>query len=131
MFEWWKVVPADSVEQLKAFLYPACITHADNPLVNGGPGLELALGTLKSNGECRMMFTSKQIEYIRYWLYEMELTPQRIPLPSSEFLVSRIQSSQAATAKAAVITRSLRIRWYPSQLPYTKTKSRSRKDKRI
>lgn len=33
------------------------------------------------------MFTSHQIEYIRYWLNAMNLTPEPVPLPSSDYLI--------------------------------------------
>lgn len=88
MFEWYKVVPEDCVEALKAALHPGCITAPEHPLGSEGGGLELTLGTMKSNNESRMLFSTAQVEYVSYWLYEMGITPQRIPLPRACYIVS-------------------------------------------
>lgn len=34
------------------------------------------------------MFSSAQVEYVRYWLHEMGFTKNKLPLPSSEFLLT-------------------------------------------
>lgn len=88
MFEWHKTCPEDSVEQLKAFMYPGCLTSPENPLVDGGEGLEIWQGVMRANNEIRLLYSSAQIEYIRYWLYEMGITPQKIPIPRSQYIVS-------------------------------------------
>ncbi|KAG9006050.1 hypothetical protein FRB94_001031 [Tulasnella sp. JGI-2019a] len=88
VFEWSKVVPEDCVEPLKAILHPACITATGHPLGPEGGGLEIVLGTMRANNEARMLFSTAQIEYIRYWLYEMGLTPQRIPLPRACYIIT-------------------------------------------
>ncbi len=51
------------------------------------------LGTLE-NGEARLLFSSGQVEYIRYWLHTMGLTKELIPLPYSDCLLtsSRLQN---------------------------------------
>ena len=43
-------------------------------------------GVLK-NGESRLLFSSKQVEYARYWIYAMGLTKDPLPLPCSDVLV--------------------------------------------
>ena len=50
-------------------------------------------GTLE-NGEARLLFSSAQVEYIRYWLHTMGLTKELIPLPYSDCLLtsSRLQN---------------------------------------
>ncbi|KAG8891747.1 hypothetical protein FRB99_003386, partial [Tulasnella sp. 403] len=88
MFEWYKSTPEASVEQLKAFLYPGCLVAPENPLSSPGGGIELYLGTLKATNEIRLLFTSKQIEYTRYWLYEMEITPDKVPIPGVGYILT-------------------------------------------
>jgi hypothetical protein len=50
-------------------------------------------GTLE-NGEARLLFSSAQVEYIRYWLHAMGFTKELIPLPYSDCLLtsSRLQN---------------------------------------
>jgi hypothetical protein len=50
-------------------------------------------GTLE-NGEARLLFSSAQVEYIRYWLHTMGFTKELIPLPYSDCLLtsSRLQN---------------------------------------
>lgn len=45
-------------------------------------------GTLALNGKLRLLFSCAQVEYIRYWLHEMGFTKKKLPLPSSEFLLT-------------------------------------------
>ncbi len=44
------------------------------------------LGTFPT-GEARLLFSSKQVDYIRYWLHAMKLTKNVIPLPYSDCLI--------------------------------------------
>jgi hypothetical protein len=48
----------------------------------------MCLGTLP-NGEVRLLFSSAQVEYARYWTKEMGLTEKLLPLPSSDCLIRR------------------------------------------
>jgi hypothetical protein len=48
---------------------------------------ETSSGTL-TNGEGRLLFSSAQIEYIRYWLHAMGLTKEPIPIPYSKCLLT-------------------------------------------
>ena len=80
----------DPAEQsaLKAFLSPDCLTSPQNPLYDHAKGgFELLLGT-RQNGEGRLLYSSKQIEYIRYWLHTMALTKKPISLPHSSYLIT-------------------------------------------
>ncbi|KZW04229.1 hypothetical protein EXIGLDRAFT_635710 [Exidia glandulosa HHB12029] len=89
-FEWHQVIP-DPAEKsaLKAFLAPDCLTTPDNPLRDPAmDGIELSIGMLK-NGESRLLFSSAQIEYIRYWLHAMGLTKALLPLPHSSYLLTQ------------------------------------------
>lgn len=51
-----------------------------------GPHCVSVAGTFE-NGEMRLLFSSGQIEYLRYWLHAMRLTEKLIPIPSSEYLI--------------------------------------------
>ncbi|KAG7096854.1 hypothetical protein E1B28_004262 [Marasmius oreades] len=85
--EWSRVVPERHGQLLKATLAHDALTHQDHPLhVDGVEGAQLFIGTLHS-GEQRLLFSSKQVDYIRYWLYAMKLTETEIPLPYSECLL--------------------------------------------
>ncbi|KAF9268068.1 hypothetical protein L218DRAFT_954456 [Marasmius fiardii PR-910] len=85
--EWAPVLPNKDGQYLKAILAHDAITHPDHPLhVDGVDGVQLYLGTLHS-GEIRLLFSSKQVDYIRYWLHAMKLTEKEIPLPYSECLL--------------------------------------------
>jgi hypothetical protein len=45
------------------------------------------LGTF-TTGESRLLFSSAQVDYIRYWLHAMQLTKDVIPLPYSDCLLT-------------------------------------------
>lgn len=45
------------------------------------------LGTF-TTGESRLLFSSAQVDYIRYWLNAMQLTKDVIPLPYSDCLLT-------------------------------------------
>jgi hypothetical protein len=47
----------------------------------------LYLGTLQ-NFETRLLFSSAQVEYLRYWLHAMGLTENLISLPYSDCLLT-------------------------------------------
>ncbi|EJD53596.1 hypothetical protein AURDEDRAFT_141640 [Auricularia subglabra TFB-10046 SS5] len=87
-FEWHTMIdePAER-SALKAFLAPDCLTSPDNPLRDPSKdGIGFFIGMLP-NGESRLLFSSKQIEYIRYWLHAMGLTKNLLPLPNSHYLM--------------------------------------------
>jgi hypothetical protein len=46
------------------------------------------LSGILDNGEARLLFSSAQVEYIRYWLHAMGLTKELIPLPYSDCLLT-------------------------------------------
>ncbi|KAH7105620.1 hypothetical protein BKA62DRAFT_813534 [Auriculariales sp. MPI-PUGE-AT-0066] len=88
-FEWSKTI-ADPAEQsaLKAFLAPDCLTSPQNPLYDHSEGgFTLHHGTRK-DGEARLLYSLKQIEYIRYWLHQMGLTKKPLSLPNSTYLLT-------------------------------------------
>ena len=45
-------------------------------------------GTLP-DGESRLLFSSKQMEYLRYWIKAMGLVDRLLPLPNSDYLLTR------------------------------------------
>ncbi|KAF8492896.1 hypothetical protein JB92DRAFT_3127644 [Gautieria morchelliformis] len=89
---------------LKALIAPESLTHPDNPLnvCNGThePGVTLTMGTME-NGESRLLFSSQQVEYMRYWLHAVGFTTSRLPIPSSNYLLteSSLKSTSPVTYK--------------------------------
>lgn len=78
----------DDRSPLKAILAHDALTHREHPLhKEGEEGITMHLGTFH-DGASRLLFSSKQVDYIRYWLYEMKLTSILIPLPYSECLLT-------------------------------------------
>ena len=49
--------------------------------------LSRVIGTF-STGEARLLFSSAQVDYLRYWLHAMKLTKAIIPLPYSDCLLT-------------------------------------------
>ncbi|EMD40754.1 hypothetical protein CERSUDRAFT_111333 [Gelatoporia subvermispora B] len=88
IFEWSQALPhIDEWSPLKALLSFNALVSPDHPLRKEGvDGIELYLGTF-ANGEMRLLFSSAQVEYMRYWLHAMQLTPRSIPIPSSDVLL--------------------------------------------
>ncbi|KAJ3710451.1 hypothetical protein FB446DRAFT_477002 [Lentinula raphanica] len=85
-FEWHKQCGEDG-EVLKAVLAHDALVSPEHPLhVDGVDGAQLYIGTLKS-GETRLFFSSKQVDYIRYWLHALGLTKDLIGLPYSDCLL--------------------------------------------
>jgi hypothetical protein len=98
--------------------------------IAGKPGIELSIGELASwarvvyyysandqspflsgtleNGEARLLFSSAQVEYIRYWLHAVGLTKELIPLPYSDCLLtsSRLQNHSPVVYKTGTELRN-------------------------
>lgn len=91
-FEWASVLenPSDR-SALKGFISGDALVHPDHPFnapnPSKKPGVTLTIGTLE-NGESRLLYTSKQIEYVRYWLHATGYTEDPIPLPGSAYLLT-------------------------------------------
>ena len=61
----------------------------------------------------RLLFSSAQVEYIRYWLHAVGLTKQPIPIPSSEYLIlpsDLVSCSPDVYAEAAVLKKAIKVR---------------------
>ncbi|KAI0650785.1 hypothetical protein C8Q79DRAFT_901946 [Trametes meyenii] len=111
-FEWHQVLPnQDDVSPLKALLAYSALVHPDHPLrKKGSNGIELFLGTFE-NGEMRLLFSSAQVEYMRYWLHTTGLIPSLLPLPSSEYLIQHsdlLSCSPDVYSDAAVLKKAIK-----------------------
>ncbi|GJJ07558.1 hypothetical protein Clacol_001760 [Clathrus columnatus] len=93
-FEWTKALenPSDR-SALKGFISTDALVHPDHPLnvtdnlKEPEPGITFTIGTFES-GESRLLYTSKQVEYIRYWLHATGYTEELIPLPGVDYLLT-------------------------------------------
>ncbi|KAI0921070.1 hypothetical protein AcW2_006160 [Taiwanofungus camphoratus] len=69
------------------------------------------LGTFL-NGEMRLLLSSAQVEYMRYWLHAMKLTEEPIPIPSSDYLIQMKDltncSPSAVYKEAAVLKKAIK-----------------------
>jgi hypothetical protein len=64
------------------------LVHPENPLHQDGvTGASMFIGTFH-DGQRRLLFSSAQVDYVRYWLLNMGLTKEPIPLPYSECLLT-------------------------------------------
>jgi hypothetical protein len=90
LFEWHQSITDDVTRStLKSLINPEVLTHPDNPLRDNEPqGLKLYMGTMPS-GESRLLFSSTQVEYMRYWLQTvMKIDPKTLPFPNSSYLMT-------------------------------------------
>ncbi|KAI0702905.1 hypothetical protein BC835DRAFT_1320229 [Cytidiella melzeri] len=96
-WEWHQALPnPDDGSALKALIAWETLVHPDHPLRKPGQdGLELFRGVFE-NGEARLLFSSAQVEYIRYYLNAMQLTAKPIPLPSSHYMIKKSDLKSAA-----------------------------------
>ncbi|PBK72698.1 hypothetical protein ARMSODRAFT_953098 [Armillaria solidipes] len=88
---WFQWAEQDSTygPQLKAVFAHDSLVSPDHPFhIEGINGVQLYMGQLL-NGESRILFSSKQVEYARYWLHAMKLTENLIPLPYSNCLLTK------------------------------------------
>ncbi|KZV76094.1 hypothetical protein PENSPDRAFT_570434 [Peniophora sp. CONT] len=87
---WWKwpesLPEEERWQPIKCFFAHDALVHIDHPFHPGKEGVDLFVGVLK-NGESRLLFSSKQVEYARYWIYAMGLTKEPLPLPCSDVLI--------------------------------------------
>ncbi|KAJ6628714.1 hypothetical protein B0H10DRAFT_1777313 [Mycena sp. CBHHK59/15] len=87
----WFVVnalPEEDKDPLKGVLAHDSLVHPEHPLhIDGVDGVSMFLGTFP-NGQSRLLMSSAQVDYIRYWLHAMKLTRDVIPIPYSECLLT-------------------------------------------
>ncbi|KAF9495400.1 hypothetical protein BDN71DRAFT_1447561 [Pleurotus eryngii] len=87
-FQWPSALPnRDDERALKAILAHDSIVHPDHPLHPGEEGITMYMGTFPS-GESRLLMSSAQIDYCRYWLHSVGKTTQMIALPYSDCLLT-------------------------------------------
>ncbi|KAI1795205.1 hypothetical protein LXA43DRAFT_970852 [Ganoderma leucocontextum] len=113
-FEWHQALPnQEDVGPLKALIAYSALVHSDHPLRKPGVnGIELYLGTFE-NGEMRLLLSSAQIEYMRYWLHVTRHTAEPIPIPSSEYLIrpgDLRNVSPDVYSDANVLKRAIKVR---------------------
>ncbi len=61
----------------------------------------------------RLLFSSAQLEYLRYYMHTMGLTKEPIPLPSSEYLIQQkdlVHCSPDVYNEASVLKRAIKVR---------------------
>ncbi|KAK0498666.1 hypothetical protein EDD18DRAFT_1158624 [Armillaria luteobubalina] len=88
---WFDWAEQDSTygPQLKAIFAHDSLVSPDHPFhIEGVNGVQLYMGQLR-NGESRILFSSKQVDYARYWLHAMKFTEKLIPLPYSNCLLTK------------------------------------------
>ncbi|KAJ7276491.1 hypothetical protein B0H12DRAFT_1227613 [Mycena haematopus] len=73
--------------QLQKILNRDAILHPRHPLAADGAseGIQAYIGTFR-DGQARLLFSSAQVDYLRYWIHAMKLTEKLIPLPYSDCL---------------------------------------------
>ncbi|KAJ7638906.1 hypothetical protein FB45DRAFT_904230 [Roridomyces roridus] len=84
--------------QLQKILCSDALLNPNHPLAAQGPnekGIQAYIGTFQ-DGQARLLFSSAQVEYLRYWLHAMRLTPSLIPLPFSDcmFLTEDVSNAE-------------------------------------
>ncbi|KAF8989628.1 hypothetical protein BDZ89DRAFT_974678 [Hymenopellis radicata] len=77
------VNPGDG-PKVKSMLAHDALVDVEHPLHPGVAEVELFIGILL-NGESRLLFSSKQVDYLR--LHAMQITTTRVPLPYSNCLL--------------------------------------------
>ncbi|KAF7292403.1 hypothetical protein HMN09_01224400 [Mycena chlorophos] len=87
-FKWTELLPAEQRDPLKGLLAHDSLVHPDHPLHPGVQGITMWKGKLKENNEARYLFSSKQIDYCRYWLHAAGITKDVIPVLHSDCLVT-------------------------------------------
>ncbi|KAL1747721.1 hypothetical protein HDZ31DRAFT_80283 [Schizophyllum fasciatum] len=86
-FNWPDALTEEQKKVVKAVLAHDALVDDNHPLhVDGVQGVQLYLGTFPS-GQSRLLFSSAQIDYVRYWLHAMGLTEEEVPLPYSNCLL--------------------------------------------
>ncbi|KAF9013818.1 hypothetical protein BDZ89DRAFT_963002 [Hymenopellis radicata] len=79
-FYWHEAISAVSPEdgpKVKSALAHDALVDVGHPLHPG----------ILPNGQSCLLFSSKQVDYLRYWLHAMEITKTRVPLPYSSCLL--------------------------------------------
>ncbi|KAJ7682701.1 hypothetical protein DFH06DRAFT_301798 [Mycena polygramma] len=88
----------DAVQLQKILSYDA-VLHPRHPFAaEGAKGIQGYIGTFH-DGQARVLFSSAQVDYLRYWMHAMKLTENMIPLPYSDCM---FLESSVATASSTV-----------------------------
>ncbi|KAJ6628713.1 hypothetical protein B0H10DRAFT_2209178 [Mycena sp. CBHHK59/15] len=74
------------------------ILHPTHPLAaDGAVGIQTYIGTFH-DGQERLLFSSAQVDYLRYWMHAMRLTVDLLPLPYSDCMFAASSVRAAAPA---------------------------------
>jgi hypothetical protein len=73
------------------------------------------------SGETRLLFSSAQVDYVRYWLHAMGLTKTRIPLPYSDCMltngelknISQVEYKDGGSLRSAIKVSFATCAWIP------------------
>ncbi|TFK23240.1 hypothetical protein FA15DRAFT_670625 [Coprinopsis marcescibilis] len=97
-FDWPTKLDSEDGAAVKAILAHDAMVHPEHPLrPDGVQGAQLYIGTLNT-GETRLLFTSAQVDYVRYWLHAMGMTKEPVPLPYSDCLLTMANLKNVAPA---------------------------------
>ncbi|KAJ7756284.1 hypothetical protein B0H16DRAFT_1539250 [Mycena metata] len=117
-------------EALSGALSERALIHPDHPLHKKGVnGINTFLGKF-ADGKLRYLFSSAQVEYLRYWLHAMNIA-DLIPLPSSEsmFLASEVDAEPTIHTNMKSLRNAMKkIKKINSKLEGADTSLTSRRD---
>ncbi|KAJ7160994.1 hypothetical protein C8R46DRAFT_1106178 [Mycena filopes] len=89
---------SDDTQVLRDILSENALLHPGHPLhEKGTDGINTFLGKF-ANGKTRHLFSSAQVEYLRYWLHAVKLTTTILPVPSSESMFLEAEVSAVPRA---------------------------------
>ncbi|KAJ7498820.1 hypothetical protein FB451DRAFT_1203120 [Mycena latifolia] len=92
---WFQALPPGDRDPLKAVLAHDALVDPEHPLHKGVQGISMFIGTFP-DGQSRLLFSSAQVDFLRYYLHRMQLTSEMIPLPYSECLLTQAEFSTVA-----------------------------------
>ncbi|KAF7301750.1 hypothetical protein MIND_00740600 [Mycena indigotica] len=97
------------------------LLHSRHPLASdkdGKPGIQAYVGTFH-DGQARLLFSSAQVDYLRYWMHQMRLTTKLIPLPYSNcmFLNTDIASIEPTVfADLSLLSETSKVLSHPRRM---------------
>ncbi|KAJ6539438.1 hypothetical protein B0H19DRAFT_1269750 [Mycena capillaripes] len=92
LYHYHKSLKSRDAVQLQKILSYDAVLHPRHPFAaDGAKGIQGHIGTFH-DGQARLLFSSAQVDYLRYWMHAMKLIENLIPLPYSDcmFLESSV-----------------------------------------
>ncbi|KAJ7781142.1 hypothetical protein B0H16DRAFT_608651 [Mycena metata] len=84
LYHYHQSIKGRDAVQLQKILSHDAVLHPRHPFAaEGAQGIQAYIGTFH-DGQSRLLFSSKQVEYLRYFMHAMKLTENLIPLPYSD-----------------------------------------------